>query len=139
SVGLAYLIGSIPFAWLIARRHGMPDLRLVGSGNVGAANVVRVLGRRAGSAVAILDIAKGAAAIAVALWLTRGPSSAAPAGFAALVGHSYPIWLRFRGGKGVATACGVGLVLTPLAVLPAVVLFAVVAWVTGYVSVASLL
>jgi glycerol-3-phosphate acyltransferase PlsY len=135
----AYLIGSIPFALLLARRWGAADLRRVGSGNVGAANVLRASGVTAGVLVAVLDIAKGAASVMLAERISPNPSSAALAGVAAIVGHIYPVWLRFRGGKGVATACGVFSVLTPLAVPPALAIFFLTAWATKYISLASVL
>jgi glycerol-3-phosphate acyltransferase PlsY len=136
---LAYLIGSVPFAWLFARRWGAADLRGVGSGNLGAANVLRVAGVTPGVLVALLDIAKGAAGVLLAERLGgAGPTSAA-AGLAAIVGHVYPLWLRFHGGKGVATACGVFLVLAPAAVLPAIAFFIAGVWLTQYVSMGSTL
>ena len=135
----AYLIGSVPFAFLLSRRWGAADLRRVGSGNLGAANVLRSSGLTAGLLVAILDIAKGAASVLLAERLSAGTAVPAAAGFAAMVGHVYPIWLRFRGGKGVATACGAFSVLTPLAVLPALVIFLTAASITKYISVGSLL
>jgi glycerol-3-phosphate acyltransferase PlsY len=138
-VVVAYCIGSVPFALLVARRWGADDPRRVGSGNVGAANVLRASGVRAGVLVALLDIAKGAASVALAMRLSADASAHAAAGFAAIVGHIYPVWLRFRGGKGVATACGVFSVLTPLAALPACVVFTATAWTTGYVSLGSML
>ena len=119
----AYLIGSIPFALILARRWGA-DLRSVGSGNLGAANVLRASGVTAGVLVAALDMAKGAASVWLAARLTDGAELPAAAGLAAIIGHIYPVWLRFRGGKGVATACGVFSMLTPLAVPPALALFA---------------
>ena len=134
----AYLIGSIPFALLLARHWGA-DLRLVGSGNLGAANVMRASGLTAGLLVALLDIGKGAASVWLARSVSNGAELPAAAGLAAILGHVYPIWLRFRGGKGVATACGVFSILTPLAVPPALALFAVVAWLTKYISLASVL
>src|SRR5881396_2503624 len=121
----AYLLGSIPFALLAARRWGGTDLRLVGSGNLGAANVMRASGVTAGVLVAALDMAKGAASVWLAERLGSGPGLSAAAGCAAIVGHIYPVWLRFRGGKGVATACGVFSILTPVAVPPAVAIFLV--------------
>jgi glycerol-3-phosphate acyltransferase PlsY len=131
-----YLIGSIPFALILARRWGA-DLRAVGSGNLGAANVMRASGVRAGLLVAALDMAKGAASVWIASSVSDGADLPAPAGLAAIVGHIYPIWLRFRGGKGVATACGVFAMLTPAAVPPALALFAAVVWLTKYISLAS--
>ncbi len=137
SVVLAYLIGSIPFALLLARRSGT-DLRRIGSGNLGAANVLRASGVRLGVAVALLDVGKGAASVIVAQRFGGdGAAAAALAGFAAVIGHIYPVWLRFRGGKGVATACGVFSVLSPAAIPPVIGLFIVTVWVTRYVSLGS--
>jgi acyl phosphate:glycerol-3-phosphate acyltransferase len=135
---LGYFIGSIPFALVLARYRGL-DLRKVGSGNLGAANVLRASGPTAGVMVAILDIAKGAVSVLVADQLSDGPTLPALAGFAAIVGHIYPIWLRFRGGKGVATACGVFAVLTPLAVVPAFAAFIATVWITRYISLGSVI
>lgn len=135
----AYLIGSIPFALLLTRRSGAVDLRRVGSGNLGAANVWRASGITAGIVVAVLDIAKGAASVALAERMTGEPASAAAAGVAAIVGHIYPVWLRFKGGKGVATACGVFSMLTPNAVPPALALFLLAVGVTKYISLGSIL
>src|SRR5262245_60605388 len=137
-VVVAYLIGSIPFALLLARRLGA-DLRRTGSGNLGAANVMRASGLRAGLLVAILDVAKGAVGVALASRFSENASAPAIAGFAAVVGHIYPVWLRFRGGKGVATACGVFSVLTPAAVPPAIAVFVLAVWATKYVSAGSVL
>lgn len=133
----AYLIGSIPFALVLARRWGVQDLHRIGSGNIGAANVLRASGIRAGVVVAILDIAKGAAGVAVGGRIAGAEHAEALAGFAAVVGHIYPIWLKFRGGKGVATACGVFAVLAPLAVPPALVAFVASIWITRYISIGS--
>ncbi|HJZ71716.1 MAG TPA: glycerol-3-phosphate 1-O-acyltransferase PlsY [Vicinamibacterales bacterium] len=135
----AYLIGSIPFALICARRWGGADLRRIGSGNVGAANVMRASGVTVGVVVAALDMAKGAASVWLAEQLAPGPVLPAAAGLAAIVGHVYPVWLRFRGGKGVATACGVFSVLTPLALPPALAIFAIAVWLTKYISLGSLL
>jgi glycerol-3-phosphate acyltransferase PlsY len=134
---LAYLIGSIPFALILARRWGAADLRRIGSGNLGAANVMRASGVTAGVLVAALDVAKGAASVWLAARLSAGPALPAAAGLAAIVGHVYPIWLRFHGGKGVATACGVFTVLTPLAIAPALAIFTIVVWLTKYISLGS--
>ena len=135
----AYLIGSIPFALILARRYGGADLRLVGSGNLGAANVLRASGVTAGVIVALLDMAKGAASVWIAEQVGPGPLVPAAAGLAAIVGHVYPVWLGFRGGKGVATACGVFSMLTPLALAPALAIFAVAVWLTKYISLGSVL
>src|SRR5258706_2112905 len=110
----AYFIGSIPFALMLARRWGASDLRQVGSGNLGAANVMRASGVTAGVLVAALDMGKGAASVWLATRIGDGAELPAAAGLAAIVGHVYPVWLRFRGGKGVATACGGFSMLTPL-------------------------
>jgi len=133
----AYLIGSIPFALLLARRFGGHDLHRIGSGNIGAANVLRASGVRAGVVVAALDILKGAAGVLVAARMTSVENVGAIAGFAAVVGHIYPVWLRFRGGKGVATACGVFSVLAPLAVPAALLAFVATIWATRYISLGS--
>jgi glycerol-3-phosphate acyltransferase PlsY len=135
----AYLIGSIPFALLMARRWSVADLRLVGSGNLGAANVMRASGVTAGVLVALLDMAKGAASVWLAERFTTDTAVPAAAGLAAIVGHVYPVWLRFRGGKGVATACGVFSVLTPMALPPVLVIFTAAAWLTKYISLGSIL
>jgi glycerol-3-phosphate acyltransferase PlsY len=135
----AYAIGSIPFALILARRWGTRDLRRMGSGNLGAANVWRTAGATPGILVAILDIAKGAAGVVVAERLNGGAAAPAAAGVAAVVGHIYPVWLGFRGGRGVATGCGVFAVLTPLAVLPALAVFGIGVWITKYISVGSVL
>jgi glycerol-3-phosphate acyltransferase PlsY len=133
-----YLIGSVPFALILARRLGIGDLRRIGSGNVGAANVLRASGVRAGVMVMLLDMAKGAGSVMLAQRFDGGAVMAA-AGLAAIVGHVFPVWLRFRGGKGVATACGVFSLLTPLAVGPALTVFLGAVWVTRYISVGSIL
>ena len=133
----AYLIGSVPFALILARRMGT-DLRRIGSGNLGAANVLRTSGVRAGVTVMLLDIAKGAGSVMLVQRFDGGAVTAA-AGLAAIVGHVFPVWLRFRGGKGVATACGVFSVLTPLAVGPSLAVFLSAVWVTRYISVGSIL
>jgi glycerol-3-phosphate acyltransferase PlsY len=138
-IAAAYLIGSIPFALILARRWGAADLRRIGSGNLGAANVLRASGVTAGVLVAALDIAKGAASVVLAQRLGGAGAGPAAAGVAAIVGHVYPVWLGFRGGKGVATACGVFTVLTPLAVPPALAIFLAGVWITKYISVGSVL
>jgi glycerol-3-phosphate acyltransferase PlsY len=134
---IAYLLGSVPFALLLARRWGGSDLRRVGSGNLGAANVLRASGLTAGILVAVLDILKGALSVVLAERLSGSAAAPAAAGFAAIVGHVYPVWLKFRGGKGVATACGVFSVLTPLAIPPALAIFAAAVWATKYISLGS--
>jgi glycerol-3-phosphate acyltransferase PlsY len=133
----AYLVGSVPFALLLSRRWGARDLRRIGSGNLGAANVLRASGVTAGVLVAMLDILKGAVSVMLAQRLSGDTVGSAAAGVAAIVGHVYPVWLRFRGGKGVATACGVFSVLTPLAVPPALAIFIATVWATKYISLGS--
>lgn len=137
SVILAYLTGSVPFAFLLARRVGI-DVRRSGSGNVGAANVFRTTGTWRGIAAMALDVAKGAAAVLLAGVTSGGAGVVAASGAAAVVGHIYPVWLRFHGGKGVAVAAGVFAVLTPAATGIAAALFLVTVWATRYVSLGSI-
>ncbi|MGH9374294.1 MAG: glycerol-3-phosphate 1-O-acyltransferase PlsY [Vicinamibacterales bacterium] len=134
---IGYLAGSVPFAFLLARRAGI-DVRIAGSGNVGATNVLRTAGAWRGVAVMALDVGKGAVAVMLASLTTSGATVTALAAAAAVVGHIYPVWLRFHGGKGVAVAAGVFAVLTPLATGAAVVLFLLVAGITRYVSLGSI-
>jgi len=135
---VAYLIGSIPFSFLVARAFGVEDVRRVGSGNVGATNVLRNAGKAAGALALLLDIGKGAAATALAGRLAPGEAALpAVAAVAAVIGHMYPVWLRFEGGKGVATGLGALAPLVPKASLAALVAFAVVAAATRYVSLGS--
>ncbi len=136
-VVLSYLAGSVPFAFLLARRRGI-DLRSAGSGNVGASNVFRTTGKLAGVIAALLDVVKGAAVVMLLQRLQVDPSVRAAAGVAAVVGHIYPVWLRFNGGKGVATTCGVFAVLAPAATGGLAVLFAALLGASRYVSVASM-
>ena len=136
SVLLGYLAGSVPFAFLLARRAGI-DVRIAGSGNVGAANVLRTTGAWRGVLVMALDVAKGAAAVLVAGAATGAAPVVALSGAAAVVGHIYPVWLRFHGGKGVAVAAGVFSVLAPVATAIAASLFLVTVWMTRYVSLGS--
>lgn len=131
-----YLAGSVPFAFLLARRAGI-DVRMVGSRNVGAANVMRSTGTGRALAVMALDVAKGAAAVGLANITSGGVALAAATGAAAVVGHIYPVWLRFHGGKGVAVAAGAFAVLTPLATGLAALLFLLTVWTTRYVSLGS--
>jgi acyl phosphate:glycerol-3-phosphate acyltransferase len=109
----AYLLGSIPFGLLITRALGLGDLRGIGSGNIGATNVLRTGNKGAAAATLVLDAAKGAVAVLVARALV-GETAAVLAGGAAFLGHLFPVWLKFRGGKGVATFLGVLLALAPL-------------------------
>lgn len=129
---IGYAIGSLPIGYLVAQGTGGVDLRRVGSGNVGATNVYRTSGLAIAIGVLLADIGKGAAAV----WLA-GTANPAAAGVAAVVGHVYPIWLRFRGGKGVATASGVFAVLAPIPTLLAAATFALVVARTRFVSAGS--
>jgi glycerol-3-phosphate acyltransferase PlsY len=133
---VGYALGSVPFAFLVARRAGI-DVRVAGSGNVGAANVLRTTGTSMGVTVMALDISKGAATVLLAYAATGEIAQSAAAGAAAIVGHIYPIWLRFHGGKGVAVAAGVFGVLAPLAAAIAAVLFVATVWATRIVSLGS--
>jgi glycerol-3-phosphate acyltransferase PlsY len=144
---LAYLVGAIPTGFLIARARGV-DIRAAGSGNIGATNVFRVLGRPAGVAVLVLDAAKGAIPCAalppLALWVAGAGGNPDPewlgitAGIGAVLGHNYTCWLYFKGGKGIATTAGVLLVLMPVALLTCLVAWLLVFALTRYVSLGSL-
>src|SRR5215207_5866448 len=126
---LAYLIGSVPFGYLIVKLRGEGDIRQTGSGGTGATNVTRRAGRAAGVLTLLLDAAKGALAVALARWFLTNDLGAgwwvAGAALAAIAGHVFPVWLGFRGGKGVATGLGAFVCLAPLAVL------AVFVWLFG--------
>jgi glycerol-3-phosphate acyltransferase PlsY len=135
----AYLLGSIPFGLLLGKLFGAADVRTEGSGNIGATNVARVAGPIAGILTLLLDAAKGALAVVLAARLSDQSSTwMMIAGLCALVGHCYPIWLGFHGGKGVATAAGVFLVLSPLAFLAAAILFFLVVLYWRFVSLGSI-
>jgi acyl phosphate:glycerol-3-phosphate acyltransferase len=135
----AYLLGSIPFGLLLSKLFGAGDVRQAGSGNVGATNVARIAGPLAGILTLALDAAKGSAAVWLAAHVT-GDSAIwmVTAGLTSLIGHCYPIWLRFRGGKGVATAAGMFLVLCPPALIGSVLTFLLVVWFWRYVSLGSI-
>ena len=134
---LGYLVGSVPFAYLLARLRGV-DVRFAGSGNVGAANVLRTTGAWRGVIVMMLDMLKGIGAVALAQGVTSNNATIALSGAAAVVGHIYPVWLRFHGGKGVAVAAGVFTLLSPGATAMAAVVFLAIAWITRYISLASI-
>lgn len=156
---IAYLLGSIPFGYLIVRATQGADVRQTGSGGTGATNVSRRAGKAAGVLTLVLDALKGATAVAIAKLILGLPVFAlgtygqqhdanafenaywwlAAAAISVIVGHIFPVWLRFRGGKGVATGVGIFLMLSPIAVALAVVIFAVVVWRTRYVSLGSML
>jgi glycerol-3-phosphate acyltransferase PlsY len=137
TVGVAYLVGSIPFAFLLAHHRGI-DLRRAGSGNVGAANVLRTTGVRAAILAMMLDALKGAIAVLTARSLAVEPVTVVVAGVASVVGHAYPVWLRFRGGKGVATSAGVFALLAPEALAIACSVFLIVVILTRFISVGSI-
>jgi glycerol-3-phosphate acyltransferase PlsY len=136
SILLGYAMGSVPFAFLLARRAGI-DVRVAGSGNVGAANVLRTTGLPLGVTVMMLDIGKGAASVLTA-YAAAGTVSAAAAGAAAIVGHIYPVWLRFHGGKGVAVAAGVFAVLAPAATIVASAVFFATVGLSRLISLGSM-
>jgi acyl phosphate:glycerol-3-phosphate acyltransferase len=145
-VAMAYLLGSIPVGYLLVKFFRHEDIRSVGSGNIGATNVLRSGGKGLGAATFALDVIKGAAAVALGAWMASILQPALPfrdaeaiAAVSAVLGHMFPVWLRFRGGKGVATGFGVFLVAAPVAALAAIGLFAVVLLLTRYVSLASIL
>src|SRR5260370_9743579 len=134
----AYLLGSIPFGLVLAKLFGGGDVRKVGSGNIGATNVARVVGPLAGVLTLVFDTAKGMAAVRLAGRFT-GESATwmMVAAFAVLLGHCFPVWLKFKGGKGVATALGVFLGLCPLAAVSALLLFILCVTYWRYVSLGS--
>jgi acyl phosphate:glycerol-3-phosphate acyltransferase len=138
-VGLAYLLGSISFAVLLVRLRTGRDIRTEGSGNAGATNVARAHGKALGIAVALLDAAKGAVAVLLVRMATADPRYAAAAAFAAILGHVFPVFYGFRGGKGVATAIGAFLALAPLPTLVCAGVFLLVVIATRYVSLGSVL
>lgn len=135
----AYFLGSIPFGLLIAKLRGRGDIREAGSGNIGAANVTRVVGVGAGVLTLLLDAAKGFLAVLLASRFTGGKVTwVMIAGIATILGHLFPVWLRFRGGRGVATGAGVFLMICPQAVAGAMVLWILVVAFWRYVSLGSI-
>jgi glycerol-3-phosphate acyltransferase PlsY len=144
---MAYLLGSIPFGFILARSFLGTDVRTIGSGNIGATNVLRTGSKGLGIATLLLDAAKGYTAVVLARLLSvhggaMGSSLDVVLGVAALcamIGHVFPVWLKFRGGKGVATGVGVFLALAPMAVAIALVLFILVFAISHYVSLASII
>jgi glycerol-3-phosphate acyltransferase PlsY len=140
---LSYLIGSIPSGYLAGRLAGV-DIRRQGSGNIGATNVTRALGKRFGYPVFLADFSKGLAAILLAPWLARRFAASCPmdvceivAGVFVVVGNAFPLWLRFRGGKGVATSAGLLLGLIPGAAIVVIFVWVIVFYTSRYVSLAS--
>jgi len=140
SIPLAYLLGSIPFGYLLVRVFRKEDIRQTGSGNIGATNVVRSGAKGLGIATLLLDLGKAYLAVRIAQHLAPNDwDLAAMAAVAAIVGHVFPIWLGFRGGKGVASALGVFLALSPMTALGIFLVFLVVVLLTRMVSLASIL
>ncbi|HEX7228162.1 MAG TPA: glycerol-3-phosphate 1-O-acyltransferase PlsY [Candidatus Binatia bacterium] len=133
-----YLMGSVPVGFILGSRSGI-DVRAVGSGNVGATNVARVVGKRQGILTLIADTAKGFLPVILAMQLGASLAATVLVGAAAFLGHLYPIFLKFKGGKGVATALGVFLAVAPMATLVLVALFAVTVLASRIVSLSSIL
>jgi glycerol-3-phosphate acyltransferase PlsY len=136
-IGAAYLIGSIPTGLLLGKAYGI-DVRKEGSGNIGATNLYRTVGRKVGIITLICDCLKGLLPVLLVTFSALPPESAALVGLAAFCGHVFSVFLTFKGGKGVATALGVFLALAPLAVAIAIVLFAVCMFIWRYVSLGSI-
>jgi glycerol-3-phosphate acyltransferase PlsY len=137
---LAYLIGGIPFGYLMVRLKTGKDVRSLGSGNIGATNVLRTTGRAAGIVTLLLDVAKGYLAVfLMARFTDQHPLWCALAGVAVVMGHAFPVFLKFQGGKAVASFVGVALALFPAALGAVVVLFVAVVAVTRYISLGSML
>jgi glycerol-3-phosphate acyltransferase PlsY len=134
---LGYLLGSIPFGLVLTRLAGAGDLRSIGSGNIGATNVLRTGRRGLAAATLALDVLKATLAVVLAAWLI-GPEAALAAGAGAVFGHLYPVWLRFRGGKGVATFLGALIGLAWPAAIAFVLVWVAVAAITRYSSAAAL-
>lgn len=135
----AYLIGAIPTGVILTRLSGAEDIRKVGSGNIGATNVYRTAGRKLGILTLVGDVLKGALPVlAISLSGRFSPEVVAMTAVAAFVGHCYPIYLRFQGGKGIATALGIFLVLSPLSVLIAFFVFAGLFMAFKYISLSSI-
>ena len=135
---IAYLIGSVPFGLLLTRLGGVGDVRRIGSGNIGATNVLRTGRKGLALATLALDMLKGALPVWLA-WRYFGPDMAVVAGLGAVLGHCFPLWLKFKGGKGVATAAGVVIALTPVVAAIAIGAFVLAVLVTRYVSLGSIL
>jgi glycerol-3-phosphate acyltransferase PlsY len=139
---VSYLLGSIPFGYLIVRKKVGADIRETGSGGTGATNVSRRAGKAAGIYTLVLDALKGAVAVVWAVVLVGSSSHSAwivtAAAIAVIVGHIFPVWLKFRGGKGVATGVGVFLMLAPIALVCAGILFLAIVLFTRYVSLGSI-
>ena len=135
----AYLISAIPFGYLLVRLRTGSDIRSAGSGNIGATNAIRVGGRGLGLLTLALDMAKGVISVALAWWMTEGnPIACAAAAFCSVLGHCYPIYLKFRGGKGIATGCGAYGLLAPIPMVVTLAVFCLAVLLTRIVSVGSI-
>jgi acyl phosphate:glycerol-3-phosphate acyltransferase len=140
ALAAAYVVGAVPIGFLVARAFGVGDIRRHGSGNIGATNVLRTLGRLPAIITLLADITKGYAAVVLAAWIAGDvPAVTATAAAAAVIGNCWSVFLGFRGGKGVATGLGALLRLAPLATVAALPVFLVVAATTRFVSLASVL
>jgi acyl phosphate:glycerol-3-phosphate acyltransferase len=135
---LAYLVGSIPAGFVLSRWAGLGDIRTIGSGNIGATNVLRTGRKGLALATLLFDLAKGAIPTFLA-YRGWGPAMAMAAGAGAILGHCFPVWLGFKGGKGVATAAGIMLGFTPLVLLILLVGFIAIVATTRYVSLGSIM
>ena len=135
---VAYFLGAIPFSYLITRWKTGGDIRNMGSGNVGATNVLRTSGKWSGLTALLLDVGKGVAAVYLGRALGGNEIWGAVAGFFAIIGHSFPVFLKFRGGKSVATGGGAFLVLCPLGIISSIVLFIVMLLIFRIVSLGSI-
>lgn len=135
----AYLIGSLSVGYLVGKVGKGIDVRKYGSGNVGSTNILRTLGILPAILVLILDMAKGFVAVYLALWLTANPTVAMFSGLAAVVGHNWPVWFGFRGGRGIATSLGVILAFNPTAFGVLVLIGVLIIILTRYVSLASII
>lgn len=138
-LAVAYLLGTVPFALLLVRRVAGTDVRHAGSGNIGAANVLRTTRPAIAFTVLALDVGKGVVAVAFAWHIGGNEVVAASAAAVVVVGHLFPVWLGFRGGKGAATACGAFVVLSPVPTMIAVLMFATIVAITRYVSLGSII
>lgn len=134
---ISYVLGSIPFGFLLVRSTEGRDIRTMGSGNIGATNVFR-RSRWAGILTLILDAGKGYLAVVLAGWISGSLDWQGIAALCAILGHIFTVWLRFKGGKGVATGCGAYLALSPIAVLTTLGVFVLALLVTRYISAASI-
>src|SRR5271154_4278260 len=140
ALAAAYLIGSIPFGFLLVKWKTGADVRAAGSGNIGATNVLRTTGRGAGVATLVLDLAKGFFAVWLAGYLTgEYPLWMSAAALAVMAGHAFPVFLKFKGGKAVASFIGAFLYLTPLPLGAVLIVFAITVAATGHISAGSIL